>query len=279
LCNLFLIWVISIMLLPAKVEASSRLLVVAKMAPFSLCGRKSIKYDSHNPVYDMDIPLLWMPDWLLREGIEAGNAELSKYLTGDPPRPDNPACKVSFEDYWLTLLYDCIRGEHRQHRIKESDMGPLRSRYSMLCYAKHKSNLFGLSSPSTALGVQALAPNSVWPYSLGLMGPNLVAVALEEREESQRKAAARDLRRNFHNDDWTFAMLQTGEFAVAPPGTQVGDQVVVLAGAKTPILLRPIQDAQGCFRWVGSCYVHGYMDGEIIRRPDASERWTQFTII
>lgn len=44
--------------------------------------------------------------------------------------------------------------------------------------------------------------------------------------------------------------------------TRAGDQVWLLSGGRTPFVLRPI-DGSECFEFVGECYVHGWMHGEV----------------
>ncbi len=48
-----------------------------------------------------------------------------------------------------------------------------------------------------------------------------------------------------------------------PRSLEVDDQVWVLAGAKVPFLLRPLDD--GRYQVVGQAYVHGIMHGEALR--------------
>jgi hypothetical protein len=50
-----------------------------------------------------------------------------------------------------------------------------------------------------------------------------------------------------------------GYLAAVPDITEVGDYIVVFAGGNVPFVLRPTEDR---YRLVGSCYVHGIMNGE-----------------
>ena len=60
---------------------------------------------------------------------------------------------------------------------------------------------------------------------------------------------------------------------IAPRTACIGDSVFVLKGGPLPFILRPGTPAEGdcshppeyCFELVGSCYVHGIMDGEALK--------------
>jgi len=57
-----------------------------------------------------------------------------------------------------------------------------------------------------------------------------------------------------------FFVSKNGRFGWVPLRTKVGDLICVLWGMRVPVIMRPHGD-----RWevIGSCYVHGWMDGEI----------------
>jgi hypothetical protein len=48
---------------------------------------------------------------------------------------------------------------------------------------------------------------------------------------------------------------------------QKEDKVYVLRGGKLPFVLRPHENIDGHFSVVGHCYVHGFMDGELLKSP------------
>ena len=59
-------------------------------------------------------------------------------------------------------------------------------------------------------------------------------------------------------------------------GAMPGDEVFVLLGSSTPFALRPLGEAaveglgdRPCYTVIGECYVHGIMDGELVKKPDA----------
>lgn len=44
-----------------------------------------------------------------------------------------------------------------------------------------------------------------------------------------------------------------------------GDLIAILHGATAPCVLRPAEDVEGCFRWVGNCYLDSAMQGEAVQ--------------
>ena len=70
--------------------------------------------------------------------------------------------------------------------------------------------------------------------------------------------------------DHRLFVTERGFMGIAPRTACIGDSVFVLKGGPLPFILRPGTPAEGdcshppeyCFELVGSCYVHGIMDGE-----------------
>lgn len=56
-----------------------------------------------------------------------------------------------------------------------------------------------------------------------------------------------------------FCLTRNGYLASVPWTTSADDQIAVLAGASTPLVLRHVDED---YRLIGACYVHGIMDGE-----------------
>ena len=67
-----------------------------------------------------------------------------------------------------------------------------------------------------------------------------------------------------------FICTDDGRFGLANPGAQVGDEVWILKGGRTPFLLRRGDD--GNYQLVGEAFVHGIMFGEILT-PEFEERF------
>ncbi|CAL3973716.1 unnamed protein product [Diplocarpon coronariae] len=61
------------------------------------------------------------------------------------------------------------------------------------------------------------------------------------------------------------AVTKAGLLAIVPPGARKDDSVVIIWGTQTPYLLRPCEKmiaGEHCWELVGSCFVHGLMDGQ-----------------
>jgi len=92
---------------------------------------------------------------------------------------------------------------------------------------------------------------------------------LTERSESISKAI--DLLLRVHPK--AFLMTEDQKMALGPIIAQPGDILCVFFGHHMPYLLRPIEQR---YRFLGPCYVHGYMRGEAIDRlnqGDFEEEW------
>ena len=61
----------------------------------------------------------------------------------------------------------------------------------------------------------------------------------------------------------TFMVSITGLMCLGPDETQAEDVIFVTMGADIPFVLRLEQD--GNFKFVGECYVHSIIDGELFR--------------
>jgi hypothetical protein len=71
-----------------------------------------------------------------------------------------------------------------------------------------------------------------------------------------------------------FAATKAGHWCLVREDARIGDVVVVINGAEVPMLLRP--NGNG-YRFVGECYVHGFMDGEAYA-PDKKLKVMEFKI-
>ena len=73
-----------------------------------------------------------------------------------------------------------------------------------------------------------------------------------------------------------FFLTEDGYFGLGPVEIEEGDVVCVLAGGKMPFVLRAVNKTcescrtdQLCYRLMGFAYVHGIMDGEVVRGIEA----------
>ncbi len=58
-------------------------------------------------------------------------------------------------------------------------------------------------------------------------------------------------------------LSQNGLVGLGPNGMQSDDLVIIFFGCHTPFVIRP--DGKGTYRLIGEAYVHGIMDGEIVK--------------
>lgn len=65
-----------------------------------------------------------------------------------------------------------------------------------------------------------------------------------------------------HLRSWRFFTTVSGYAGLGPNPCQPGDQVVIILGCATPLVLRPVNSH---YELVGECYVHGIMHGEAMR--------------
>jgi hypothetical protein len=56
----------------------------------------------------------------------------------------------------------------------------------------------------------------------------------------------------------------TGHLTCAPESVEVGDEVWIVSGCPTPLILRKAGDRTGSYALVGEAYVHGVMYGEAV---------------
>jgi hypothetical protein len=60
-------------------------------------------------------------------------------------------------------------------------------------------------------------------------------------------------------------------------GSQIGDKICILFGAYVPFVLREEKD--GFYRLVGECYLHGVMDGEVMKEQDIEALTRDFQLL
>lgn len=65
-----------------------------------------------------------------------------------------------------------------------------------------------------------------------------------------------------------FFVTKSGYMGLGPPRVEIGDVVCVFPGLRVPMILRRTDDY---FELQAECYVHGIMDGEVMRSLDKGE--------
>ncbi len=112
--------------------------------------------------------------------------------------------------------------------------------------------------------------------SLAMMDDPFVAEwfsGLRTDQEEEHPMITADYDQYMKSFGWTvagrsFIVTENGLMGLVPGTTQVGDVVAVIAGARTPFVLRSLTgDGEGRERFalVGEAYVHGVMGGEAVK--------------
>lgn len=72
-----------------------------------------------------------------------------------------------------------------------------------------------------------------------------------------------------------------GYLGLGPGSMKVGDSIAILSGGSTPFMLREdhtLSTGQQAWSLVGDCYVHGWMDGEMMRSEDTM-KWDDLIFV
>ncbi|KAK3673404.1 hypothetical protein LTR78_006637 [Recurvomyces mirabilis] len=108
----------------------------------------------------------------------------------------------------------------------------------------------------------AMARADLWPN-----GPPLGLAAAAEVPEGTNQEAARYAYAMWEAIPRRTFFCTDSFFGLGPPYISANDVLAVLLGYHLPVILRPV-DGHG-YRFVGPCYVHGIMDGEIVIKREA----------
>lgn len=76
----------------------------------------------------------------------------------------------------------------------------------------------------------------------------------------------------------TLMLSENGYVGLVPSSTEIGDQICVLYGCHAPVILRKCSGNADGFTLIGDAYIHGLMDGEVVRLvehlPDPLQTFT-----
>lgn len=61
----------------------------------------------------------------------------------------------------------------------------------------------------------------------------------------------------------SIAAMYGGVFGMVPAGTMSGDKIAVFEGARMPYVLRQVKETDS-YQLLGTCYIHGIMDGGVV---------------
>ncbi len=74
---------------------------------------------------------------------------------------------------------------------------------------------------------------------------------------------------------WT---ISDRHLCLAPATARAGDLITVLLGGRLLYVLRPIKD-KGRYIFIGTAYVHGFMEGEAVRSPNWEQELETFRLV
>jgi hypothetical protein len=61
-----------------------------------------------------------------------------------------------------------------------------------------------------------------------------------------------------------FCVTERGYMGLVPPDSRPGDEIVIILGVRTPMVLRRVDNGNRKYALVGECYVHDMMNGEML---------------
>ncbi|EHK48139.1 hypothetical protein TRIATDRAFT_298334 [Trichoderma atroviride IMI 206040] len=78
-----------------------------------------------------------------------------------------------------------------------------------------------------------------------------------------------------------FFITKKGYFGLGPQKLEPGDRVAVLFGSGVPFVLRKCPAIAGRRAWriIGECYVHGIMQGEVVRKWELGTSEAQMLLL
>ncbi|RFU78969.1 hypothetical protein TARUN_3273 [Trichoderma arundinaceum] len=78
-----------------------------------------------------------------------------------------------------------------------------------------------------------------------------------------------------------FFITKKGYFGLGPQKSEPGDRIVVLFGSGVPFVLRKCTTVagKGAWRIVGECYVHGIMQGEVVKKWELGSAETRTILV
>ncbi|OCL01420.1 HET-domain-containing protein [Glonium stellatum] len=81
----------------------------------------------------------------------------------------------------------------------------------------------------------------------------------------------------------SFFITSNKLMGIGPPNMGAGDKAVILAGSNVPFVLRledQVEGSQSSFKLLGEAYVHGVMDGSLVRKTsEGNPHWETYTLL
>ena len=167
--------------------------------------------------------------------------------------------------YWRTILKDCT-APSRMRRFNAAEIEALDAENNAILRSRDRKILVGYKSHNQLAnyGTEAMASLPVLDDEESL---GLEPISRRHRGRKPGKEES-DLENRSRDYYLMFTMTKNGVFLLARKHVKEGDVVVVLDGAKVPMVMREVgaetpQEGIGkTYEVVGPAYAHGFMDGE-----------------
>ncbi|GIZ41074.1 hypothetical protein CKM354_000439000 [Cercospora kikuchii] len=211
----------------------------------------------------------WVPDWrshpkLHRRpdlGWQASGVSRAEYCV---PEVGVLECTGVVVDAALKVHNPANEGDRRSLLAKLLEIRPqdLQSKYA----ATGESMLDAWTATLT-VGAYGERSVSAGYGSLHVFQEKLLHILALDPDDHNLDAAAEELgNSNIDNLECMkfFRTRETDLVGFGPVEMQEHDQICVLLGLSTPLILRPVIGSSDTFRIIGWCYVHGQMDSEAL---------------
>jgi hypothetical protein len=173
----------------------------------------------------------WMPDPLISEY----EPDTPPFATTITKAPNYFTGEDAFQAYWRTLMTDCVA--YPTARLDTLQI----TKYSEIFWNLRARQA---KTPKAPGGWDKYDGDKDLLYEIGRVAGNL---------------GINDIIRH-----WRFAVSEGGFYCMIPTDAAEGDQIAVMDGAKVPLVLRSTgesSDGIATFKFIGTAYVHGFMDG------------------
>lgn len=170
----------------------------------------------------------------------------------DPPVNYYPTSEPAFEAFWRTLVMDCKSFPIERLSQDEIDSDDKIFR-KLLAFTVEEINMGHVDE---------------WQNEYEEDKKHLYKERRDKLSELQKSLICRRMWvRNFVH--WTFTVSENGLYCMLKKGTKSGDTLAVLDGGKVPVVLRAVDDGDSRrFQFIGTAYVHGFMNGEAMLAVD-----------
>jgi hypothetical protein len=75
--------------------------------------------------------------------------------------------------------------------------------------------------------------------------------------------------------DRSFFVTAAGLIGMTQSNVEAGDYIFIVAGSSHPVILRPSKRFADTWHAVAECYLHSFMDGDVVRNMESCSKWEQ----